>query len=174
MAPAVFSAAPMPWPISRYQAGLAPAGSMLAAFHSASSAACVPDLSPRDTNGLPFSLIALSPASTSLPPLILAGSDFGPISTKSLYMTPKRFTPKPSATNFSSCDLACTNTTSASPRLPVSSACPVPCAMTFTSMPVLALNFGRMNPNSPESCVEVVDATTIDLSWASAGNARGV
>ena len=102
MAPAVFSAAPMPWPISRYHAGLVPAGSMLAAFQSASSAECVPDLSPRDTNGLPFSLIALSPASMSLPPLILAGSDFGPISTKSLYITPKRFTPKPSATNFSS------------------------------------------------------------------------
>ena len=31
-----------------------------------------------------------------------------------------------------------------------------------------------MMPNRPESCVEVVDATTIDLSWASAGSAAGV
>ncbi len=106
----------------------------------------------------------------SLPPLILAGSAFGPISTKSLYMTSKRCTPKPSATNFSSCALACTNTTSASPRRPVSSACPVPCATTFTSMPVLALNSGRMWPNRPESCVDVVEATTIDLSCATASD----
>ena len=49
---------------------------------------------------------------------------------------------------------------------PVSSAWPVPCATTFTSMPVLALNIGRMWPNRPESCVEVVEATTIDLSCA--------
>src|SRR4051794_1291187 len=35
-------------------------------------------------------------------------------------------------------------------------------------MPVLALNIGRMWPNSPESWVEVVDATTIDLSCAEA------
>src|SRR5262245_39769306 len=76
-----------------------------------------------------------------------AGSAFGPMTTKSLYITSKRFTPKPSATNFSSCGLACTNTTSASPRLAVSSAWPVPCATTFTSMPVLALNSGRMWPN---------------------------
>ena len=52
---------------------------------------------------------------------------------------------------------------------PVSSAWPVPCATTFTSMPVFALNSGRMWPNRPESCVEVVEATTIDLSCARAG-----
>src|SRR5262245_22543801 len=57
-------------------------------------------------------------------------------------------------------------TTSASPRRPVSSACPVPCASTFTSMPVLVLNRGSMWLNKPESCVEVVDATTIDFSSA--------
>ena len=90
---------------------------------------------------------------------------------KSLYITGLRFTPKPSATNFSSCGLAWTKTTSASPRRPVSSAWPVPCDTTFTSMPVLALNSGRMWPNRPESCVEVVEATTIDLSCASAGAA---
>src|SRR5262245_30240118 len=33
-------------------------------------------------------------------------------------------------------------------------------------MPVFALNSGRMWPNSPESWVDVVDATTIDLSCA--------
>ena len=44
----------------------------------------------------------------------------------------------------------------------------MPCDTTFTSMPVLALNSGRMWPNRPESWVEVVDDTTIDLSCASA------
>src|SRR5262249_11944311 len=36
---------------------------------------------------------------------------------------------------------------------------------------VLALNSGRMWPNRPESCVEVVDATTMDLSRAPTGPA---
>ena len=36
-------------------------------------------------------------------------------------------------------------------------------------MPVLALNSGRIWPNRPESCVEVVEATTIDLSCAQRG-----
>src|SRR6185312_9969345 len=66
----------------------------------------------------------------------------------------------------SSADLACTNTTSASPRRPVSSAWPVPCAMTFTVIPVFFLNSGKRYSNRPESCVDVVDATTIDLSCA--------
>src|SRR5262249_6824799 len=105
----------------------------------------------------------------SMLPLMPAGSLLGPISTKSVYITGKRFTPKPSATNFTSSALACTNATSASPRLAVSSAWPVPCATTRTSMPVLALNAGRMWPNRPESWVEVVEATTIDLSCAAAG-----
>ena len=35
-------------------------------------------------------------------------------------------------------------------------------------MPVLALNSGRMYPNSPESWVDVVEETTIDLSCAKA------
>src|SRR5215470_3994039 len=55
---------------------------------------------------------------------------------------------------------------SASPRRPVSSACPVPCASTFTSMPVFSLNSGSMCLNRPESSVDVVEATTIDLSCA--------
>jgi hypothetical protein len=115
--------------------------------------------------------MALKASATSAMPLMPAGSLFGPIRTKSLYITGYRFTPKPSATNFSSCALACTNSTSASPRRPVSSAWPVPCATTFTAMPVLALNSGRMWPNRPESCVDVVEATTMDLSCASAGAA---
>ena len=115
---------------------------MPACFQSASSAECVPDLSPRETNGAALAWIVFSAVSMSLP-LTPAGSLFGPISTKSLYITSKRFTPKPSARNFSSCDLAWTNTTSASPRRAVSSAWPVPCAITFTSMPVLALKIGK-------------------------------
>src|SRR3954469_1254670 len=116
----------------------------------------------------PLALIAASAAVMSFEPLMPAGSLFGPIRTKLLYITGWRLTPKPSDRNFSSAGLAWTNTTSASPRRAVSSACPVPCATTFTSMPVLALNIGRMWPNRPESCVEVVEATTIDLSCAEA------
>src|SRR5215213_10371003 len=167
MAPAVLRAAPMPCPISRYHRPFVAAISMPATFHSASSAECVPDLSPRETKAAAFAWIAFSAVAISLP-LMPAGSLFGPISTKSLYITSNRLTPNPSETNFSSCDLAWTNTTSASPRRAVSSACPVPCATTLTSMPVLALNIGSKWPNRPESCVEVVEATTIDLSCAKA------
>src|SRR5215204_3195662 len=147
---------------------------MSATFHKLSSAACVPERSPREMNAAPLSLIAFSAATMSFDPLMPAGSLFGPTRMKSLYITGWRFTPKPSATNFSSCDLACTNTTSASPRLPVSSAWPVPCDTTFTSIPVFALNSGRMCPNRPESWVEVVDETTMDLSCAEAVPMRAV
>src|SRR6516225_7384903 len=74
----------------------------------------------------------------------------------------------PSTMNFSSASLACTNTTSASPRRAMSSACPVPRATTLTSMAVFRLNSGRMKPNSPESSVEVVEATTMDFFCAEA------
>src|SRR5215467_10416630 len=40
--------------------------------------------------------------------------------------------------------------------------------MTLTLMPVFCLKSGRMKPYSPESCVEVVEATTMDLSCAEA------
>src|SRR5262250_3102766 len=73
--------------------------------------------------------------------------------------------------NFSSASLACTKTTSASPRRAMLSAWPVPLATTLTSTPVLALNSGRMWPNRPESSVEVVEATTMDLSRARTGPA---
>ena len=77
----------MPWPISRYQGPLsAPAMSMPAIFQSASSAAWVPDLSPREMNGAALALIAFNAATMSLP-LTPAGSLFGPIRTKSLYIT---------------------------------------------------------------------------------------
>src|SRR5499433_2467844 len=72
--------------------------------------------------------------------------------------------------NFSSASLACTKTTSASPRRAVSSAWPVPRATTLTTMPVFCLNSGRMWPKRPESCVDVVEATTIDLFCAGAGD----
>src|SRR5438132_1190833 len=159
----------MPWPISLYQGPLSLPMSMPAAFQRSSSAIWVPERSPREMKDAPVDLMAFKASATSVMPLMPAGSLFGPIRTKSLYITGYRFTPKPSATNFSSCALACTNSTSASPRRPVSSAWPVPCATTFTAMPVLALNSGRMWPNRPESCVEVVEATTIDLSCARAG-----
>jgi tungstate transport system substrate-binding protein len=61
-------------------------------------------------------------AAASGAPAIPAGSLCGPTMTKSLYITSNRSTPDPSATNASSDVLAWTNTTSASPRRPVSSA----------------------------------------------------
>ncbi len=170
----------MPWPISRYQAPFLASRSTPATFQSASSAECVPDLSPRETKGAPFSAIFTSAAAMSFEPLMPAGSPFGPIRTKSLYMTGLRSSPKPSATNFSSCALAWTKTTSASPRRPVSSAWPVPCETTRTSMPVFVLNSGRIWPNRPESWVEVVEDTVMNeaaggvavVAWAKARPVR--
>ncbi len=101
----------------------------------------------------------------SLPPAIFAGSDLGPTRMKSLYITGKRFTPWPSPMNFSSADFACTNTTSASPRRAVSSACPVPCAITRTAIPVFFSKTGSRCLNSPEFSVEVVEATVMNF-WA--------
>ena len=59
---------------------------MPAAFHCASSAECVPDLSPREMNGASLALIAFRAVSMSLP-FTPAGSLFGPIRMKSLYIT---------------------------------------------------------------------------------------
>ena len=70
---------------------------------------CVPLLSPRETNGACAAWIFFSASRMSLPPAIFAGSLFGPISTKSLYITGKRLTPWPSARNFSSAAFAWTN-----------------------------------------------------------------
>ena len=86
MAEAVLSAGPMPEPVSLYQGPLSFGMSMPAIVHSRSSAACVPLLSARDTNGACATLTFCNPPSTSLPPAF-AGSAFGPIRMKSLYMT---------------------------------------------------------------------------------------
>src|SRR3546814_137547 len=77
--------------------------------------------------------------------------------------------PAPSATNFSSAAFAWTNTTSAAPRRPVSSAWPVPCATTRTAIPVLSRKIGRMWPKRPDCSVEVVEATVMNVSCAPAG-----
>src|SRR5262249_36931053 len=69
-------------------------------------------------------------------------------------------------------DLLCANTTSASPRRAVSSALPVPCATTFTMMPVFRVKIGRTCSNRPLSCGDVVEATVIDFSCADAGAAE--
>src|SRR6516164_2405861 len=161
----------MPCPIDLYHGPASFLMSMPASFQSLISAICVPELSPREMKGAPLALMVCSAKAAFLDPLMLAGSSFGPMMTKSLYITEWRFTPNPSAMNFSSASLACTKTTSASPRRAVLSAWPVPWATTLTSMPVLALNSGRMWPNRPESCVEVVEATTMDLSRAPTGPA---
>src|SRR5262249_36940835 len=50
----------------------------------------------------------------------------------------------------------------------MSRAWPVPLATTLTSIPVFCLNKGRIKPNSPESSVEVVEATRIDFPCAEA------
>ena len=122
-----------------------------AAFQSPSSAKWVPDLSPRETKAAFLRWIDVNATAISGEPLMPAGSLLGPIRTKSLYITSKRLTPKPCSTNFSSCALAWTKTTSASPRRPASSAWPVPCATTLTSIPDFAVNKGSMWSKRPES-----------------------
>src|SRR5262249_34987518 len=139
-------------------------------FQSLISAICVPELSPREMKGAPLALMVCSAKAAFLDPLMLAGSSFGPMIKKSLYITEYSFSANPFAMNFSSVSPACTKTISVSPRRAVSSAWPVPRATTLTTMPVFCLNSGRMWPKRPESCVDVVEATTIDLSCAGAGD----
>ena len=96
----------MPEPVSRYQAPLACRASMPAAFHSCSSAVCVPLLSPREANGAFASAILLQRRdASSCRPIARPDPHFGPTTTKSLYITSNRLTPSPSATNFSSAAL---------------------------------------------------------------------
>src|SRR5689334_11259209 len=161
----------MPEPVSRYHVPLPVSGSRPAIFHSRSSAACVPLLSPREANDALAASFFCKAVTMSLLPSIFAGSDFGPTRMKSLYITSRRSTPNPSARNFSSATLSWTKTTSASPRRAVSSAWPVPSATTRTSIPVLALKAGSRWPNRPDCSVEVVDATTMNFSCAIAGSA---
>ena len=110
----MFSAGPMPDPVSRYHGALlveVDAGVLPVAQLGRVRAALVAARDERRLRGLD-----LAQASRMSLPGEPAGSAFGPTSTKSLYMTCRRLTPKPSATNFSSAALSCTNTTSASPR----------------------------------------------------------
>src|SRR4029078_8403195 len=154
----------MPCPIDLYQGPRSFSMSIPPSDQSLSSARCVPERSPRETNGAPLLLIALNAWTMSLPPRMLAGSSFGPINTKSLYMTGYLLRLSPCAKNSSSAGLAWTQTTAASPRRPVSSAWPVPCATTFPMTPVFCLTIGRRDSNSHESWVDVVEAPTIDES----------
>ena len=158
----------MPCPVSRYHGPFAFSRSMPETFHRSSSAMCVPLLSPRDTNGACAVWIFFSASTMSLPPATFAGSLFGPISTKSLYITGNRLTPSPSARNFSSAAFAWTKTTSASPRRARSSAWPVPSATTRTLMPVSFSKMGRRKPNRPDCSVDVVEATVMKRSCACA------
>ena len=101
----------MPEPVSRYQGPLSLSMSMPAAFHRSQlgdvRAALV---AARDERRLRRLDLAAAPRRCPCRRATFAGSDFGPIRTKSLYITSKRFTPKPSARNFSSAGLSCTNT----------------------------------------------------------------
>jgi hypothetical protein len=127
----------------------------------------VPLLSPRETKAALAAATFFSATAMSLP-FAAAGSFFGPISTKSLYMTSKRFAAKPSATNLSSAAVSCTKSTSASPRLAMSIACPVPTATTLTSMLLACLKAGSRCANRPDCSVEVVDAMVIVSACAAA------
>ena len=162
----------MPWPISLYQGPLSLPMSMPAAFQSSSSAACVPGpVAARDERR------ALGLDRLQRRDDVLHALDAGRIALRAdqdevvvhhgiaLHARSLRRGISPPAAWRGR------TRTSASPRRPVSSAWPVPCATTFTSIPVLALNSGRIWPNRPESCVEVVEATTIDLSCACTGEA---
>ena len=114
-AAAMFSVAPIPDPISRYQLPSNPEGSCPTSDHRRRSAIWVPLLSPREIKTAPWAIICMSAALASFSPLIWAGSVSGPTSTKSLYITSNRFTPQPSATKPSSAALECTSNMSPSP-----------------------------------------------------------
>ena len=161
----------MPEPVSRYQPPEAASTSTPASFQSPSSALWVPLSSPREAKGASAAAIFTSAATASAMPATPAGSEGGPTMTKSLYITSKRATPSPSATNFSSAVLACTKRTSPSPFAAFLIACPVPTATTRTSIPVFPVNVGRMWSKRPEFRVDVVDWTTMNLSGAAAGPA---
>ena len=152
----------MPQPHSRYCEPLA--SGVAPSFQKRNSAACVPLLSPRETK-VALAAATLASACTMSAPLTRAGSAAGPISTKSLYITGKRLRAKPSATNFSSATWSWTNKMSASPRRPMSMACPVPSATTLTSTPVALVKAGSRCPNNPDCSVDVVEAITM-LFWA--------
>ena len=59
-----------------------------------------------------------------------------------------------------------------SSRRPMSSACPVPTATTFTAMPVFSVNRGKSKPNSPDCSVEVV--AVFGAVWCDKGGGRSL
>src|SRR5690554_376945 len=155
MAAAVLSVGPMPLPSSRYQS---PSGSTPAFSQRRNSARLVPLSSPRDVNGARALAMAAKALAAVLALRTLAGSFAGPISTKSLYITSARPVACPFSIKRCSPLVSCTRRLSASPRRASSKACPVPTATTRTSMPLAFLNLGRIESNSPEFSVEVVEA----------------
>src|SRR3546814_15935713 len=90
MPTAVFSVAPMPQPVSRYQLPLNCLGWMPAAFHSLSSALWVPESSPREATCAEAYLILASEAVTSLLPAAPVGPAAGPPMPWPLYLTSAR------------------------------------------------------------------------------------
>ena len=122
---------------------------MPAAFHSRSSAECVPLLSPRETNGAFAAAIFFSAATMSLPPATLAGSAFGPISTKSLYITSRAFDAVALGDELLLSGLGVDEHDVGVAAPPRSSAWPVPSATTRTWMPVFFSNAGSRCLNRP-------------------------
>src|SRR6185503_16655651 len=164
--------APIPCPDSMYHGA---AGSIPACFQSVSSRAWVPDLSPRETKREPVAASFFSASTAFGVPLILAGSSSGPMMTKSLYMTSRRFSILPSSTNFLSSAGAWARVTSASPRAARARAWPVPTEMVLTLRPLCFSNIGTSTSSSPESWVLVVveRITVLDCAVAGAGSAAG-
>ncbi len=130
--------------------------------HRRCSSASVPLLSPRETKGAWAAATAFNAATASRVPAICAGSERGPTTMKSFQAICLRSMPSPIATNFCSASGSCTRTRSASLRAAVASACPVPCARTWTVMPVDLVKVGRIFASRPEFSTEVVEARMID------------
>ncbi len=147
------STSPMPRPAEMNHA---PLGATPASLQYAFSIWSVPELSPREMNlARPSPSLRNAPMTSRLPRRP-SGSSLEPTRMKSLYMTSRRFTPWPSATNFSSAGRACTSTASTSPFLPSSSALPVPTEMTCTLTWCLASKAGSSCLSRPEFSVLVV------------------
>src|SRR5213076_1210294 len=93
---------------------------------------CVPDWAPRETKMPRRSATLRNAATGSLRPRSPAGSRAGPTMRNSLCITIRRRTKYPESTSARSASGACDSTTSASPRRPIASACPLPTAITLT------------------------------------------
>ena len=143
----------MPAPARRYPF---PFGCIFASRQILCSARCVPDSSARETNVKRPCEIRRNASRGSVRPRICAGSVAGPTITKSLYITFRRATPKPSATNFSSSLLLWLRITSTSPLRPNFKTWPVPPKVTRTLSPDAFSNAGMSQASKPESSVVVV------------------